>query len=139
MNPPDKDAQRWLELHATVVDYGTKLAFECRCTKLTPEGRCSIYEDRPMVCELYIAGGMSCLNTVRARRTPEQYQLIRGEDDPLTIHKEPPMSEPAIPELDEEKDKEGDEIDNDLEDDDLEEFEDDDEDEEEETVNESES
>lgn len=86
MQPPNRDAQRWLELHATVENFGPKLTFECRCTKLTSEGRCGIWEDRPMVCELFIAGGKQCVDTVRLRRTPEQYQLIRGEDDPLTIH-----------------------------------------------------
>lgn len=85
MHPPMADAQRWLELHATVENFGTKLTFECRCTKLTSEGRCGIWDDRPMVCELFIAGGRQCLDTVKARRTPAQYQLIRGADDPLTI------------------------------------------------------
>ena len=85
MHPPNRDAQRWLELHATVENFGPKLTFECRCTALTSEGRCSIWEQRPMICELFIAGGRQCLDTVRKRRTPAQYQLIRGADDPLTI------------------------------------------------------
>ena len=96
MYPPNNDASRWLELHATKVDppvddsnreYTTpKLTFECRCTKLTSEGLCSIWEDRPLVCELYIAGSQQCLNTVRERRTPEDYQRIRDDEDPEIIH-----------------------------------------------------
>ena len=85
MRPSNKDGQRWLELHAIKVEEQliiNRLTFECRCTKLTSEGRCSIWEDRPMICELYIAGGRQCLETVKARRTPEEYSKIRGEDDP---------------------------------------------------------
>lgn len=86
MHPPNRDAQTWLELHATVKDFGPKLTFECRCTKLTSEGSCSIYEDRPIICELFIRGGKECLETVRTRRTAKEYELIRDEGDPLTIH-----------------------------------------------------
>lgn len=80
MIPPNADSKRWLELHATVD--GPKLTFECRCTKLTSEGLCSIYDDRPMICELFIPSSRACLDAVKVRRTPENYQLIRGEDDP---------------------------------------------------------
>lgn len=82
---PTGDARRWVELHATARP-GHLLEFEVRCTALTPESRCGIYEHRPLVCKLYEAGGKDCLETVRARRSPEDYQRIRDEGDPLTIH-----------------------------------------------------
>lgn len=82
MHPPIADAQRWLELHATVKNFSPQLTFECRCTMLTVEGRCAIWEDRPLVCELFIAGSKACLDTVRQRRSVEDFQRIREEDDP---------------------------------------------------------
>ncbi len=81
MQPPSADATRWIQLHAVRVEED-RLTFECRCTKLTSDGLCSIWEDRPMICELYVAGSRECLTTVKERRTVEQYQQIRGEDDP---------------------------------------------------------
>jgi hypothetical protein len=87
---PQRDSNRWLALHSTTIltDYDKllRLEFECRCTQLTSEGRCAIWEDRPMVCELFIAGSQACLDTVKKRRLPEQYEQIREEDDPATIH-----------------------------------------------------
>ncbi|MCG3774250.1 MAG: hypothetical protein JW395_1068 [Nitrospira sp.] len=92
VNPPSADAQRWIRLHSSAVppkfhkdafavtvaetNAWEELTFECRCTKLTPEGRCGIYEDRPLICELFIAGSRRCLETVKQRRTVEDYQRI---------------------------------------------------------------
>lgn len=84
IRPPHADARHWLELHATRE--GESLSFECRCTKLTTEGRCSIYAERPFVCAIFRAGGKECLSVVRKRRTPEQYAAIREEGDPEAIH-----------------------------------------------------
>lgn len=78
------DRRRWLELHATRA--GDRLEFECRCTALTAAGRCSIYSTRPMMCVTYEAGGAACLETVRRRRTPEDYARIRDASDPERIH-----------------------------------------------------
>jgi hypothetical protein len=73
---------RWLTLHAT--PFPGYLRFECRCTKLTKEGACGIYADRPRLCRDFRAGGPDCLRTVRERRTPEEYLLIREDGDPET-------------------------------------------------------
>jgi Fe-S-cluster containining protein len=81
MFPPMPDATRWLELHAVNID-GEKLTFDAKCVKLTSAGRCAIWDDRPLICELYIAGGPQCLETVKTRRSPQQYQEIREEGDP---------------------------------------------------------
>lgn len=90
---PDDPVNVWFLLHATVGKDRTPdgrmvdvAAFECRCTKLTGEGRCGIYPDRPTVCRQYEAGGNACLLTVKRRRTPEEYQRIRDESDPVMIH-----------------------------------------------------
>lgn len=83
IRPPSADAARWLQLHGVMS--GRTIEFECRCTKLTPEGRCGIYADRPQGCADFKPGSGECLRTVKARRTPEQYQLIRGEADPATL------------------------------------------------------
>ena len=74
------DARYWFTLHATKVE-AARFTFECRCTKLTSEGRCSIYEDRPLICELFIPGSIECLETVRRRRTPEEFTLIASSDN----------------------------------------------------------
>ncbi len=79
--PLDKDAARWLSLHGTEQEDG-QLSFECRCRMLTDQGRCSIWEDRPMTCELFVAGSQKCLDTVRQRRTLADFQRIREDGDP---------------------------------------------------------
>jgi len=71
-----RDTVQWLALHATEL-FGS-LEFECRCSKLTAAGRCSIYDQRPMVCLAYVAGGPECLATISRRRTPEQAKQILG-------------------------------------------------------------
>jgi Fe-S-cluster containining protein len=69
--------RRWLALHDT--PHGG-------CRELSAEGRCEIYGDRPFLCRIYPAGGIDCLEVVKNRRTPEQYQQIRDVNDPITIH-----------------------------------------------------
>ena len=82
---PNPDAMRWVELHATKP--AGDLRFECRCTALTTEGRCGIYETRPNVCRIFTPGGLDCLETVLARRSAEDYERIREEGyDPKRIH-----------------------------------------------------
>lgn len=81
---PLDDASRWLALHATPTA-GDHLSFECRCTALGADGRCTIYHLRPQVCRTYEPGGVDCLRTVKARRSPEEFQKIRGEEDPVTL------------------------------------------------------
>lgn len=90
---PGDDASRWLALHAT--PRGRQLEFECRCTKLTAEGRCGIYADRPSLCQIFPVGGPDCLDAVRSRRTPEQYTVIRDPDDPERIHVRESTPSPA--------------------------------------------
>jgi Fe-S-cluster containining protein len=91
IHPPGPDAWRWVELHGRKVleegpDSRVLIEFECRCTKLTADGRCGIYEERPLVCVLFAPGGPDCMDTVRRRRTPEQYERIREAGDPEVIH-----------------------------------------------------
>lgn len=81
----DPSTERWIKLHGTETEDGN-LELECRCTMLTDEGLCGIYETRPLTCRVYPAGGPDCLEAVRKRRTPEQYQRIRDEDDPERIY-----------------------------------------------------
>lgn len=89
----DRDDIRWLLLHGRKVESaeqggtgGHGLELEARCTKLDADGRCGIYDERPMVCRLFPAGGPDCLDTVRRRRSPEEYAQIRDADDPPRIH-----------------------------------------------------
>jgi len=87
LRPPSNDALTWLMLHGQTITEGTiRLRFACRCTALTREGSCDIYNDRPQVCQDMPVGGTDCLGYVRDRRTPEEYALIRDNDDPHTIH-----------------------------------------------------
>lgn len=68
--------------HEESADLDDRLEFSCACKALTEEGACAIYDNRPMVCRTYQAGGPDCLATVKERRTREQYEAIRDEDDP---------------------------------------------------------
>jgi Fe-S-cluster containining protein len=87
---PSVDARRWVELHSLsqrpTLQHGVMLEFPAPCTKLTPEGRCGIYEARPMTCRAFQPGGVDCLDTLLRRRTPEQYAAIREAGDPERIH-----------------------------------------------------
>ena len=93
----DADTNRWVLLHGISQPVGdftreggillnVKVSLNCRCTALTAEGACSIYEARPELCRTYPAGGPACLDVVRARRTAEEYAAIREEGDPERIH-----------------------------------------------------
>lgn len=77
----DDDTNRWAGLHGVHVN-GSRVALNCRCSALTAEGACSIYEKRPELCRSYLAGGQACLETVRALRTEAEYASIREEGDP---------------------------------------------------------
>jgi Fe-S-cluster containining protein len=88
IRPPSGDAMRWVALHGIQIEsaHRVDIEFECACTKLTAEGRCSIYDDRPLVCRDFRPGCNDCLEYVRKRRTPEDYARIRDASDPETIH-----------------------------------------------------
>jgi hypothetical protein len=81
-----EDTGDWIRLHGVHVE-ARRLTFECRCSALTPEGQCALYEtvQRPLTCISYPAGGENCLDAVRRRRTPEQYQQIRHDADPKVL------------------------------------------------------
>lgn len=55
---------------------------DCRCPKLDEEGLCSIYEQRPVHCRAYKAGGAACIEAVRRNRTKAQFSRIREDGDP---------------------------------------------------------
>jgi len=79
---PNADTLRWLELHGQRE--GEYMTFDCRCTKLDSDGQCSIYSDRPALCRDFEPGCDSCLESVRARRTPVQAAQIREKGDRWT-------------------------------------------------------
>lgn len=54
------------------------IALPCRCKHLTVKGQCGIYEERPLVCAVYPAGGEACLETLKRRR-PVERRWIMGE------------------------------------------------------------
>ncbi len=88
LNLPNAAALEWLFARAAGHDLGGYLRFESRCPHLTKCGGCDLHDTplKPRVCIEYEPGGSDCLDTVRRRRTPEQYQLIRDEGDPARIH-----------------------------------------------------
>jgi len=49
---------------------------DARCSKLGADGLCTIYDDRPLICAVYVAGGDACKETLLRRRTPEQRRKI---------------------------------------------------------------
>jgi len=57
-------------------------AVPSRCPQLTLDGLCGCHDTKPLVCAMMTVGGQECLDALRRRRTPEQYAVIRDEDDP---------------------------------------------------------
>jgi|2_EtaG_2_1085320.scaffolds.fasta_scaffold03424_4 Fe-S-cluster containining protein len=90
IQPPNEDVFGWLVLHGVSKlnpdPCWSTIQFDCKCTKLTEQGSCGIYDERPDVCRRMPVGGSDCLEFVRERRTPEEYKAIRDDDDPATIH-----------------------------------------------------
>ena len=82
------DRMRWLMLHADLKTHPNYARFVVPCSELTPEGACAIYPERPQMCRDFLRGGAACLDYVRRRRSPAEYELIRDDGDPLTIHAE---------------------------------------------------
>lgn len=72
----EDDASKWFMLHGR--EAGAQLRFECKCTKLTDLGRCSIYETRPEICRRFEVGGEACLDVILRRRSLQQQALIRA-------------------------------------------------------------
>lgn len=78
------DHNIWLAHHGELTKNGLRLGV--RCERLMADGRCEIYAERPQICQDFEPGGKWCLDVVRRRRTAEQYEEIRGDDDPGRIH-----------------------------------------------------
>ena len=51
-NIPNKDMERWLKFHKIEIKNGSIIIYN-KCDKLTDDGLCSIYEDRPQLCRDY--------------------------------------------------------------------------------------
>jgi Fe-S-cluster containining protein len=85
LKPPSRDALEWVVLHGTVDEEGY-VEFDNPCAALTERGACDIYADRPQVCKDFAPGGKACLDTVRKRRSPAEYELIREKGDPVEVH-----------------------------------------------------
>jgi Fe-S-cluster containining protein len=80
--PKDRAAMDFFRARGTAVrgpkrDW-VRVILECRCPKLGEDGLCTIYEDRPLICAEYRAGGPACIAAARSRRTPEEYERIEA-------------------------------------------------------------
>ncbi len=74
-------ASKWLPFEPVRPDFrevkrGDKLYWWFTCPKVTPEGRCSIYENRPGLCRAFNAG-----------------------DDPLCVHYRDTDGAPILPQI----------------------------------------
>ena len=67
------DALKWFELHGKPHKFGTTL--DCRCSMLK-RGKCSIWEDRPKVCEDYPVGSEACWDAIKKRR-PHKVEKLK--------------------------------------------------------------
>jgi len=79
------DFQRFLEFRTTPqireVDGKQKLMrlFEVPCRMLI-NGKCNVYNQRPMLCKVFKPGGVDCITTIVSRRGPEKAREILGEE-----------------------------------------------------------
>ena len=80
-----QENNRWLIAHGRLEANENRVELEVRCNHLTEKGSCGIYDSRPLPCMLYKAGGKDCLEVVKQRRSPEDYQRIRDVGDPATL------------------------------------------------------
>lgn len=85
LTPAPGELGAWLRTFAARELASGQVEVEVRCSRLTPAGACSVYEERPGICRAFPAGGPQCLEVVRRRRTPEQYAAIREEGDPPAL------------------------------------------------------
>ena len=69
------DVMRWLQLHGQVTGSGTM--FDVPCKKLTPDGLCGVYDERPGACRKFSPGNPLCLMAIERYR-PERLEKIRG-------------------------------------------------------------
>jgi Fe-S-cluster containining protein len=53
--------------------------FEAKCLMLK-DRRCSVYDQRPKMCQIFEPGSQNCRTTVLARRTPELAGIILNLD-----------------------------------------------------------
>lgn len=57
----------------TVGHFKGGVLLSCKCSYLTSEGKCGIYEQRPSLCRTFEVGSGGCLETLKAVR-PELYE-----------------------------------------------------------------
>ena len=59
----DADDFRWFSLHGRRI--GGEIILDMRCSKLTDEGLCEIYPDRPKLCKVIQPGSSECLKVAK--------------------------------------------------------------------------
>jgi Fe-S-cluster containining protein len=75
-------SSEFIRVFAGAEDGHGDIELKVRCSKLTSEGLCSIYERRPLICRLFKPGSPDCIAAVKARRSPAQRASIREAGDP---------------------------------------------------------
>jgi Fe-S-cluster containining protein len=80
-----KVAVEQFEMRGTHIK-GMIYAMVAPCPKMTSEGLCGVQDEKPLACAIMPVGGEDCFSSVKLRRTPEEYAVIRDEDDPERIH-----------------------------------------------------
>ena len=69
--PPD--ISRWLIMHGEPTLNGIRVNSPCRA--LGEDGKCSIYETRPTVCDEYPVGGPACKQAIATRRPKDAAKI----------------------------------------------------------------
>lgn len=69
----DETLDQYFQVRAKKTDLG--YSFESICPKLK-DGKCSIYENRPHICDVYKVGCDACKNAIKLRRSPKQQKKI---------------------------------------------------------------
>ena len=67
---------QWWAYHSSGILSNGDVGIEARCHHLTEEGRCRVYEKRPLSCQEISIGDPDCIEAIRFRRKPLEAERI---------------------------------------------------------------
>ena len=71
-----QDAARWASYHGTYDPSAHTVELNCRCSKLTVDGLCSVQSNKPKMCLDAVVGGPSCVHAIAKNRPHLRSRLM---------------------------------------------------------------